>query len=385
VETPERRGSMGLNAEQLIALIAEPRWGMPVRDMEELLNLGGDAVVPLLNLLEGSHLPDSGEVELLWAVVMLGELRDRRAVPALMSVMRQAPGWELPVAAAEALAKMGPGALEALEGLLAETPDARTRILIYAVLAQMGLPVAWGLLERALERDRELDFAVARALAERNSSEDQSRVYGVYARTEPWKRPILEDTLEGMIGHSPTWGTRHGNWRIGYRRSPRQGLQIPFTWPAVMLALWEARAELSAMMQGPPISWERIVDKARLRVQQEKCPDCGEPFRSPTGIPLCGEVEVDLVAFQLDRIQDWTADRWEDLYEVLDELDCQEMDALHLPEDTEEARRNKFEVLDSLEVVKDTVLWMVEQGCSSLSEGEKLIQAALSEARMKAS
>ncbi len=375
---------MRLSAEQLIALIAEPRLGMPVRDMEELLSLGPEAVCALMTFLGHHPLPDQDDVELLWAVVMLGELRDHRAAPALISVMTRASGWELPVAAAEALAKIGPDVLGALETLLAGRPDTRTRILLYATLGLMHLPDAWGILERALETDQDLDFVLARALAERNSDEDQARVYELYTRTQPWKRPILQDTLEGMISHNPSWATRHRDWRLGYRRSPRQGLQIPFTWPGVMVALWEARDELAAMTQDPPVSWGQIQEKALQRTRQEKCPDCGQPLRSPTGIPLCEEVEVDLLEFQLDRIRDWLAARWEDVYEVWDELDCQEMDALHLPEDSDEDRRNKFEVLDSLEVVKDTLSWMVEQGCSHLSKGERLLEIALRRARTKA-
>lgn len=374
---------MGLNAEQLIALIAEPRLGMPVRDMEELLNLGTEAVSPLMKFLGDQPVPDPSEVELLWGVVILGELRDHRAAPALISVMRRGSGWELPVAAAEALAKIGDDAIGDLETLLAEGADARTRILVYATLGLMHLPRAWGILEKAIETDHELDFVMARALAERNSTEDQARVYELYRKSESWKRPILQDTLEGMISQDPSWATRHKDWRLGYRRLPRQGLQIPFTWPAVMVALWEGRDELAAMTQDPPMSWEQIREKALQRAGQEKCPDCGQPLRSPTGIPLCEEVEMDLLAFQLDRIRDWLAARWEDVYEVWDELDFQEMDALHLPEDTDDDRRNKFEVLDSLEVLRDTLFWMVEQGCSHLSKGERLLEAALRKARTK--
>lgn len=375
---------MGLSADQLIALIAEPRWGMPVRDMEELLSLGPEAVSALMTFLGDQPLPDPGDVELLWAVVTLGELRDLRAAPVLISVMRNASGWELPVAAAEALAKLGRDVLGALDTLLAEKPDPRTRILVYAALGVMNLPGAWGILERAIETDHDLDFVLARALAERNSGEDQARVYELYTNTEPWKRPVLLDTLEGMISRNPSWASRHKDWRLGYRRSPRQGLQIPFSWPGVMVALWEVRDELAAMNHEPPESWEQIRAKALQRVRQERCPDCGQPLRSPTGIPLCEEVEVDLLEFQLDRVRDWLAARWEDVYEVWDELDCQEMDALHLPEDTDENRRNKFEVLDSLEVVRDTLCWMVEQGCSHLSEGVRLLEIALERARTKA-
>jgi hypothetical protein len=375
---------MGLDSEQLIALITEQRWGMPVQDMEGLINLGDEAVSLLVAFLQDQEPSDDEGVDLLWPVVILGELHACTAVPVLISVLKESHGVELPVAAAEALAKIGMEAMGPLEELLGQEADPRTRTLVYAALAHMGLPEAWEILEDALEEDPELDFAVARGLAIRNLPEDQARVYGAYEKAEPWKRSSLEETLVGMISGRPPWATLYGDWRLRYRRQPRQGLQIPLTWPAMMILMLQARQDLRHSGTGKgPLSLDQLTDLARQHQEETRCPDCRQSLRSPTGVPLCDETEESLITFQLERVQDWLADRWEDIHEVLDELDHQEMNALERPEETEEERAHKWEALETLDVMKRTLSWMVEAGVTGLSHGEKRLSAALDAARIR--
>jgi hypothetical protein len=374
---------MTLTSEQLIALISEHPWGVPVRDMEALLALGDEGVEPLRRFFEDPDLSHSGETDLLWPLVVLGELRDPRFMPTLFRVLREAQGLELPIAAAEALAKLGFLAIPAIEELLDEKSVARTRILAYMALAHMDHPHAWEILEGALENDPELDFAVARALAERNLSEDQERVYRAYCEAESWKRSAFEETLTGMISGRPTWSTPHRDWRLRYRRQPKQGLRIFRSWPDVMVLLWENRHELRPSASTVPYSMEQLRQRADQRREESVCQDCGEPFRSPTGVPLCGEAEEDLIEFQLQRIRDWMDDRWEDIHEILDELDHQEMGALQWPEETDEERAYKNEALDSIDVVKSTLCWMVEEGLAGLSQGERRLWLALQRARSR--
>ncbi len=375
---------MQLSAEQLIPLIVERKWGMPVRDMEGLLNLGQEAVSPLVSYLQAQEFSDQEAADLLWPVVILGELRDSRAISVLISILRDSSGIELPVVAAEAVAKIGLPAVGPLEELLGEAGDTRTRTLVYAALAHMGLSEAWEILEDALEEDVELDFAVARALAVRNLPADQTRVYRAYERAEPWKRSILEETLVGMISGRRLWMAPHSDWRLRYRRQPREGMQIPLTWPAMMIFAFQARQDLQrAKKDGCPLSLDQLVDLAGGRQSGTKCQDCGEPLRSPTGVPLCDEMEESLISFQMERVQDWLADRWEDIHEVLDELDHQEMTAIHWLEETEEERAAKCEALETLDVMKRTLSWMVEAGETGLSQGEKRLSAALDAARTR--
>jgi hypothetical protein len=374
---------MHLTAEQLVALITEHSWGVPVRDMEALISLGGEAAEAVVSFLRGRDLSQSEDEDLLWLLVALGELQDPRAVPVLLDVMGNAEGLELPVAAAEALGKMGIEAVRALESLLDGPVDPRTRILAYAALSLTGCPEAWEILEEAQEVDPELDFAVARALAERGAPGDQERVHGAYRTTEPWKRSLFEETLTGMASGRLPWRAPFRNWRLRYRRQPRQDLKIPRTWPDVAILLWQNRQGLRPDASQAPLTLPELRHRAVAEQVGRVCEDCGQPFRSPTGVPLCHEVEEEIIQFQLDRVGTWIADRWEDIHEVLDELDREEMEALQWPEESDEARAQKGEALETIGVVKSTLCWMVEEGVAGLSQGEKRLWTALQRARSR--
>lgn len=378
---------MGLKAQQLLLLIAQHPWGVPVRDMEDLLAMGQEAVIPVVEFLEGCLMdPDEAQGEdLLWPTVVLGELRDPGGIPILLRLLQEAPGLEVPVAAAEALAKTGRQALEPLLAILERGPAPRTRILVYAALAGMRLEDAWEVLEDALETDPELDFVVARALAERGEPGDAQMLYSSYLETEPWKRAVFEETIAGLLAGRCPWNVPYGDWRLRYRRQPRQNLKIQSSWPDVMIMLWDNRRLLGSRGGGKGvISLEELRRRAALRNEASVCPDCGQIFRSPTGVPLCGEVEEDLIEFQLQRVREWVAHKWEDIHEVLDEMDRHELEALQLPDDSDDQRLWKSEALDSIEVMKSTLYWMVEQGIGSLSHGEKRLWAALQRAKARA-
>lgn len=377
---------MGLTAQQLLVLITEHPWGVPVRDMEALLALGQEAVISIVAFMEQrlGVADEAHEGDLLWPTVVLGELRDPRGAPMLLRLLQEARGLEVPVAAAEGLAKTGAPALGPLLELLGEGPEPRDRILVYAALAGMRLRKAWEVLEGALEADPELDFAVARALAERGQPGDVELLYRAYLETEPWKRAVFEETIAGLMGGRCPWSVPFQGWRLRYRRQPRQDLKVHRRWPDVLIMLWENRHLLHSDKAAGLLSLEELRYRATLRQKQRICPDCGQALRSPTGVPLCGEVEEDLIEFQLDRVREWLAHRWEDIHEVLDELDRHELEALQLPEGSHEERAWKAEALESIDVLKSTLCWMVEEGISGLSQGEKRLWAALQRARARA-
>ena len=374
---------MSLNQEQLLALMADHPWGVPVRDMEALLALGEEAMGPLLRFLDSGLRDEAEQRDLLWPTVVLGELRDPRGIPMLLRLLQEAGGLEIPVAAAEGLAKVGRPALQAVASLLEQSPEPRVRILLYAALAGMEIPEAWEVLEEALEGDPELDFAVARALAQRGRPGDDELLYRAYLQAEPWKRALFEETIAGMMERRCPWSVPFKDWRLRYRRQPRQDLKVHRSWPDVLIMLWENRHVLRPDPEARTVSLEELRLRASARQRQSICPDCGQAFRSPTGIPLCEEVEEDLIEFQLERVREWLAHKWEDIHEVLDELDRHEMEALQLPEGSEEERAWKGEALDSIEILRDTLCWMAEQGMGGLSQGERRLWAALQRARSR--
>lgn len=375
---------MKLLQEQLLELMASHSWGVPVRDMEELLAFGQEALEPLMAYLEKGLEQGARDLDLLWPTVVLGELKSSRGIPLLLKLVQEAQGLEVPIAAAEGLAKAGRPALEAIENLLAENPQPKVRILLYAALSGIGVPEARELLVDALEEDPELDFVAARALAEIAQPGDENIIYDAYLQAEPWKRAAFEETITGMLGGGSPWKVPFKNWRLRYRRQPRQDLKVHRSWPDVLVLLWENRQLLRPDPQVKTISLEELRRRAQVRKKENICPDCGQEFKSPTGIPLCEEVEEDLIEFQLQRVREWLAHKWEDIHEVLDELDRHEMEALQLPEESDEERNWKGEALDSIEVMKDTLCWMVEQGMEGLSQGERRLWAALQRARSRA-
>lgn len=374
---------MGLNADQLLVLISESEWGIPVKDMESLICLGAEALTQVMRFVDTGLQEKRATRQLLWPVVVLGEIKDPRALPTLLRALKMAHGYEVPVAAAEAIGKMGYQGFNAVCDLLATSPEPKSRILLYAALAETGLEEAWDFLEEALDMDLELDFVVARALAQSNDSRFLEVIYRVYLEAEPWKRAAFEETLIGIMTGRPPWSLPYKDWRLRYRPQPRQDLKVHRSWPDVLLMLWENRHLLRPNPETVPLSMDEIFYQAALRRQDRTCPDCGQVFRSPTGVPLCGEVEEDLIDYQIRQVRQWMAHKWEDIHEVLDELDRHEMEALQLPEGTDEERLYKAEALDSIEVLKNTLCWMVEQGAKGLRDGEKRLWRAYQRARSR--
>jgi hypothetical protein len=372
---------MRLGPQQLVALVTQPGSSMPVRDMENLIAWGKEATPWLIDFLHGRRdQAQDDEVELLWPVVVLGELRDPDSLMVLWDIIQYAPGLELAVAAAEASAKMGEAAIDFLEEEFDDDLEIRSRLLVYCALGRTAHPRAWRILEDRLQADEALDFAVARALAERNTREDIERIYLVYAGTSSWKRSVLEETLIGMLSGELPWEGTSQNWRLRYRRQPRQGMQVPLSWPAVLFLIWEAREDLRPGGASAILTLDQLRQSALIRRQRFYCEDCGQPLRCPTGVPLCGEVEADLIAFQIDRIQQWRADQWQDIFEIMDELDHQEVAVLQWPETTDAERADKGEALHAIDLVKGALAWMLDHGIDDLEKGEKRLAAALKRA-----
>jgi hypothetical protein len=374
---------MILEPEQLIILMTERPFGMPVRDMESLLMHGERATLSLIRFLQEQDLRNPGDEDLLWPVVALGELRDERGVPLLVRILREAHGLELPTAAADGLGKAGMAAFPTLADLLSDGEEIRTRLFAYAALSRLNDQEAWAIIERGLTEDHELDFSAARALAERRLPEDLDLVYRVYLMAEDWKRSALEEILLGMISGNLPWREQYDDWRIRYRRQPRNDLQIPSAWPTMMFLMWEARSELNRPAAGAALSLRHLHELVRFRRHGEKCESCGQTLRSPTGIPLCDEVEEELINYQLGHLQHWKDDLWQDIHEVLDELDHKETEILQWPEKNEDQTSRKRETLEAIDVFRKTLFWLMEGGIEDLEKGEIRLLSALGQISTK--
>ncbi len=117
--------------DELIEVMTTWPVGVPVRAMERVLALGEAAIPALSDALRSWHTEDSRD--LLWPIVLLGELRSPSAIQLLADQIRRADEEELGLAAAEGLVKIGSASLPALREL-APDGDPIARLYGYAAL-----------------------------------------------------------------------------------------------------------------------------------------------------------------------------------------------------------------------------------------------------------
>ena len=119
--------------------------GMPVRAMEKILTMGEDVVPALIETLV--RWQDDETRDVLWPIVLLGELRRPTGVEPLINQMRRTDYEPLALAAAEALAKIGAPAVPALHEVVS-APDPLPRLYAYASLGWIRDDRAYAILEK---------------------------------------------------------------------------------------------------------------------------------------------------------------------------------------------------------------------------------------------
>ncbi|HET8564833.1 MAG TPA: HEAT repeat domain-containing protein, partial [Candidatus Binatia bacterium] len=155
--------SYASSTTDLIDVITTWPVGMPVRPMEKLLGIGETAITLIAEGL--SRWRDDKSRDLLWLVVVLGELRHPAAIEPLVNQLRQITVDVFATAAAEALAKIGSPAVPALVDATT-APDPYFRLYTYATLGWIEDEKAYAALINGLARDYELGHVLANALAE---------------------------------------------------------------------------------------------------------------------------------------------------------------------------------------------------------------------------
>jgi hypothetical protein len=189
--------------------------------MERVLALSDASVPALVAALCRWQSDDSRD--LLWPIVLLGELRNPSAIEPLADQVRRTEEEELGLAAAEGLVKIGAASLPALRQLAADA-DPIIRIYGYAALGWLRHDEAGSLLLDALSRDLDLADVVAQAVGDQGRKEAIPAVYAAYRKCPPWQRVEFEDALRELhFGSSePLLWTR--KWKIRYRREPFGGV-----------------------------------------------------------------------------------------------------------------------------------------------------------------
>jgi hypothetical protein len=335
--------------------------GMPVRGMERVLPIGEAAVPAITAALARWQDDEAGDI--LWLIVLLGELRSPLAIGPLMHQLSRTDLDILALAAAEALGKIGPPAVPALSEL-AWSGNPLQRLYAFASLGWIRDDHAYALLVDALFRDTDLGDVLATALAEQGRPEAIPLLYRAYQICEPWQRVEFEAAIQDLHWRRrsrPLWSR---DWRLRYRRLPGLGDGFEPEWVFIS-AVAHRNTELRQRRAGVPLrSLEEITRDAHEPNEPSKtCEECGAPIEHPTGVPVCPETAVGITAYQLRFLAESREDGLADLFDLLDELESEEREHLERGEPLTPAARERWQdELDELRTCRQTCEWLIEQG-----------------------
>lgn len=360
--------------DELIDRITSRTYGMPVRDMERVRAIGEAAIPALAEALV--RWQDDEERDVLWLAVLLGETGHPAAVSPLVEQVRHPDLEMVAMAAAEGLAKIGVPAVPALQEVV-RTGDTLQRLYAYAGLGWIDDDASYQTLMDALGRDRELGDVLALAIEQHGRAEAVPALYAAYQECPPWQRPEFVDALWGLHrGDRPTplW---KADWRLRYRRLPEQSEGIELEWVGVCALLRQYGKELEERPARSLMTLEEIVAEAEdMEESPETCEECGAPIEHYTGLAACPDTAVGTAIYQLDLLAGAREDGIDDLFELLDELETDELERRTAGEPrTPRARERWREELEELETCRQTCRWLIEQGAEEVGHARALLLA----------
>jgi hypothetical protein len=343
--------------------------GVPVHEMDQLLEAGEPAVEPLRAFIRDGGEPD--RYAPYWAAVLLGELGDAAAVPELAAmILRAEPDHLLhPLAAAGALARLGDAAIPTLREIV-ETAPPHQRLWAYHALGQLRADAAFRLLLERLEADPEMLDVVAQAIADQGGEHAREPLARALERAEPWQRPEIEDSIALAHGIGDD-GDAERDWRLRYRPDPGVA-RFPLNWATVAAITRSDGAQLRRKLSGPARTADEVVQAARTE-QRDPCDCCGVPEWAATGVSVCPATAVDvperqalMVEEMAERIQS------EDLWDVLDEVDYLVGEASAKARRRGAGRRQRERAehqLIGLRVLRAGVVWLLDEGYRNAARG----------------
>ena len=213
-EAPSDEETSQLATPVLAARLPAASPWMPRREMEELLRRGPSAVAAVIDVARRAQ----GRGDPLWPIVVLGELRQADAVPAVGLFLGRAEGG-LNVAAAEALGKIGPPALPYLVATVAGQDRVR-RLAAYGALAMIPTDEAHRCLRDALPRDRALGDVIARALVQQGRPEAVAALAASAVHAPKRMRREFESAIAALVHPPVPPDPAERDWRLRYRRLP---------------------------------------------------------------------------------------------------------------------------------------------------------------------
>jgi hypothetical protein len=362
-----------LPLDVLLDTITRSPIGMPVRAMEQILAAGDAAIPAVCDALTWWH--DDEERDLLWLLVLLGELRSPAGISPLLQQLTDPDPEAYAIAAAEALAKIGAAALPQLLDLIATGPEL-ARLHAYAVLGWIADEDSYAALIGALRKDPPLASVVALALGDYGRREAIPALFEAYCACAPWQRVELRDTIQELH-----WGRRdpplwQRDWRVRYRWQAAMGT-FDIGWLGVCAILHkhaEAKEERVAIA---PQSLDEILRNPPEPLSKSLiCEDCGAPIEQPTGIPVCPDTAVGAALLQhslLGKVRDGGLD---DLFDVLNALEAwgAELEEAKTPR-SRKARAHQEDARGEQEVLHQTCEWCIEHGAESIGAARALLLA----------
>lgn len=361
----------------LLELITTWPVGMPVRAMEKVLAMGEAAVPALAETLV--RWQDDETRDLLWPIVLLGELRSPAGVEPLTNQMRRTDLEILALAAAEALAKIGSPAVPALSEV-ASAPDPQLRLYAYASLGWIHDDRAYAILVEALSRDHELGDALAMALHEQGRSEAIPLLYQAYLTCEPWQRIEFENAIQELHWSRSPRPHYTKDWRLRYRTLPTLG-SFELSWVGICAVIRRHVPQVSERVAPPLRSLEEIVnEEPELEKPVQTCERCKASVEYPTGLPVCPETGLAAALHQLRLLNEAREEGSEDLFELLDDVEGQEWEYSDQGAPTTQAAKRRWrDAQDDLQVRRQTYHWLIEQGAEQIGPAKALLLAKVPE------
>ncbi len=348
-----------LSATDLVARLATAFPRMPRLEMEECLRRGAEIVAACVALLRGEGVA-AGLTDPVWAIVVLGELRDPRAIDVLTTYLATDEDGGAAVAAAEALGRIGARALPALDATIATGP-ATARLYAYGALGMIHTDDAYQRLVAALARDTELADVIARALVEHRRREaiDLLHHAGGTIPTPRWMQVQFEAAIVALLHGTAYSDPLDRDWRVRYRRLPGLDWSFPLSWLGIAALTHRHYADgADAGGAVAPRPLPEIVTDVRLRPDERPCLQCGGRRWQPTGLPLCRHTARGLLALQIAALERWTVHGRTDPWAALDECDAADLHLQRRAGQRQQPRWAEHE-RDLIAIGRATLYWLV--------------------------
>lgn len=346
--------------DQMVDRITGWTTGMPVRLMEQILP-HGETAVPVLSEAITRWREDEAR-EILWPIVLLGEMRHPAAIPSLIALLHPPQQESYALAAAEGLAKAGlPAVPHLIDAAMAD--DFRQRLYAYAALGRIVDDRAYAFLLEALARDADLGEVLAGALSDQGRPEAVPHLYKAYLPCPSWQRIEFEEAIRNLHRRRLPEIRWNRDWRVRYRIRAAFGSFAP-DWVGITAIVHEEREQVTQRATHPLRSLEEIFSEPpEFNRPEEVCENCGEPNEYPTGLPVCPETAVNATIQQGAMVEAYHRQGITDLFELLDVIEEEEWDHEERRKTVKKKHRQHWqERKEELAIHHRTCEWLIEQG-----------------------